>query len=144
MEKYSPWNDPGTGINPFVPFKSRIFLPTDSFFVKLPRALLGIGLVLFRFPCLLLVLVYLGLVDLILFLLPVAVLRRPVQILLQRPGAYGALVLLGFYSPTLKYGNRRRLRLERGVRKKKGNTPAFGEGVQAGRRGGRYTKDGWS
>lgn len=107
MEKYRPFADQGTGVNPFVPAWShhRSSLP-----VKALKVLLS-PLVFVRFCLLLVAFGWLGLAEIVCALIPLGVVRYPVYRLLTYIGSFLALLILGIVPVEEALADHRRVKI---------------------------------
>eukprot|EP00761_Pharyngomonas_kirbyi_P007936 gb/GECH01007947.1/.p1 GENE.gb/GECH01007947.1/~~gb/GECH01007947.1/.p1 ORF type:complete len:331 (+),score=36.12 gb/GECH01007947.1/:1-993(+) len=88
MEKYSNWTDRASGINPFVPLKQKLGLVQKT---------VGIILLLIRLPVLLCISFVFIILSLISNLIPVWIVRRPIQRYVYALLGRTFLFICGFY-----------------------------------------------
>ena len=130
MEKFSKWNDPSTGINPFAPSKGSLRSAPKSLGAKLPRAIAGILLSLVRLPLLVIVAPLIVIADVIQIIVPLWPWRKLVRWLLLSPLCRLALFLLGYWNIVERVPDYRRLRLPAGNRsRRKVPKMHFGHGI---------------
>lgn len=128
MEKYSPWNDKNTGVNPFTA-ERKLGRGNGHGFV---RSLLGLVLIVVRIPLFLLALLLVALVDILQLLVPFWPYRYFVRWLLMGPLCRLLLYILGFWFVTERVPDIRRLRIATAPKQKRGKKPRFGAGISSG------------
>jgi len=94
MEKFRTFEDPATGIMPFMPHKAVV--PKNILF-RFVRGIIGLLLALLRLPFLLLLTVLLGVGSTTAGLVPVAAVRRPLVRLVDGTCCRILLFVMGFY-----------------------------------------------
>jgi hypothetical protein len=92
MEKFRTFEDPATGIMPFMPHKAAV--PKNPIF-RLVRACMGLCLALLRLPFLLVLTCILVIGSTLASLVPVAALRRPLVRLVDGTCCRLLLLILG-------------------------------------------------
>ena len=127
MEKFSRWNDKGTGINPFAPSRGSLRSRKG---VSAARYVAGVVLGIVRFPLLSIVGAIICLVDGLQLLLPMWPWRIVIRWILLCPLCRVALLLMGYWSIEERRPDARRLRLPKGKLSQK--ALQFGSDVRAG------------
>jgi hypothetical protein len=94
MEKFRTFEDPATGIMPFMPHKSVV--PKNPL-VRLVRGLSGLGLLLVRLPLLLLATFLYAMSSFVAHLIPISFIRRPLVRLIDGFCCRLLLLILGFF-----------------------------------------------
>ena len=94
MEKFRTFEDPATGIMPFMPHK--VVVPKNLLF-RLVRGLMGLSLAIFRLPFLVVLVCLLFFGNSFAVLVPVAALRRPLVRTIDGTCCRLLLLVLGFY-----------------------------------------------
>jgi len=94
MEKFRTFEDPATGIMPFMPAK--IIVP-KNILVRIVRGLLGYAAALIRVPLAAFALLWLGACTLLVALIPIPPLRRALKRYCDFVGCRLVLFLLGFW-----------------------------------------------
>jgi len=119
MEKFRQFGDPGTGVNPFVPAWIQYRSPIP---VRIVKVLVMLPVAIIRLALLLIALLWIALGELICMLIPMGVIRYPIQRLFQRMGCSLALSALGLLWIGEEMADYRRLKLP--VSKNQSASPA--------------------
>ena len=104
MEKFRTFEDPATGIMPFMPHK--VVVPKNSF-VRLVRALFGLALLLVRLPLLLIATSAFAILSTLVDFVPLSVIRRPMVRLVDGLCCRMLLLVLGFFWIPAGYAKKR-------------------------------------
>lgn len=108
MEKYRPFADPGTGVNPFVPPWSHYKAPLIA---KAVKGLVMLPVALLRLTLFSVAMVWLLLAEFICMLIPLGFLRYPVYRIFSYIGCGIALLALGVFPTGDEIADYRRLKI---------------------------------
>ena len=112
MEKFRTFEDPATGIMPFMPHK--VVVPKNSF-VRLVRALVGLALLLVRLPLLLIATSAFAILSTLVDFVPLSVIRRPMVRLVDGLCCRMLLLVLGFFWIPAGYAKKRTVTVAKAV-----------------------------
>lgn len=126
MEKFRTFEDPATGIMPFMPHK--VVVPKNLLF-RLVRGLIGFSLVTVRLPFLMVVVCLLVFCKTFAGLLPVAALRRPLVRCIDGTCCRLLLFFLGFYWIPAGYLKKRAVTVSRAGKANQAKWPPLSAAV---------------